>query len=765
MSDKTRRHLRLTGTRWIISRRARWTAQRTRVIVSLLFVLVCAVFVSAQDSAADTTRDPAALAARYLADDGTPHVPPLSPRFAVGDRLEFWVGKDDIPIRVSATLAAASPSIYLWVEDGLDYSVPQMSSLAAQVSTVYDIFQLRENYSQPLFFPGQGAVSDPTARMSVPDVDNDPHLYVLYTTDLNEDRDSLFNPNDSQPVALVPSGYSNQHEVLYVNTTPYPNVPLHDGLYFNTLIGILHPFIMSHNNPAQAPWLVEALNLSLRFTLQQTTITAQDARAFLDTPGTALLRQPQVTNRMQTVNGQQLFLNYLLQRYGIQLYLDLFLEPGEGITPLDAALLKNDIIDPVTGAPVTGRDAFADFVLANLINLPTGDLRYVHRITPTGDNQHAFSTLIPDLRRGSLSGQTVNQFGTVYLHYTAQAAENVSFAFEGDAAVARLRLPDDFDSSDEFYWSGRAPDQDTTMTRAFDLRSVNEATLTFDVWHDLAANWNYGYVSLSTDSGETWIPLPSTSAEQGTTATNRYGLAFGPGYTGVSSPAAPRPFPIMGVIIAQDGMTLGEITPDSPAAEAGLRQGDRIIGYDGAVWSATPDVIGLLGSYAPGDTLNLYVERGIQRLDVPLVLAEHPTRVIQPDPLWLPQTVDLTPFTGLEVELRFEYVSLPGRENDGIAVNNIAIPEIDYADDDGWTLNGWQVVTNTLPQQWLVQSVTSGSEATSLRVRPLIGVGSGETSGEWTFSLQPSETVLFAISALNDDTYQPTAFNAALREG
>lgn len=740
--------------------------------VSLRWCLIVACFlflgvslVAAQEDTPNTTRDPLSLAQRYLGYDGEPVILPITPIYEVGDTLDFWVSKGEAPTRVNATLAAAAPSVYVWVEDGLEYDTAGMAERAGQLSGIYDLLQRRDNYARPLMMPGQGAMSDPSAVMRVPDVDNDPHLYILYTTDLSEDRDFVFNPNDSLPVLLAPGGFSNQHEIIYINTTPYTDVSLHDPLYLNALVAVFCDFIMSANNPTQAPWLAEALNLSLRLQLQQTPITAEQAAAFLDAPDTSILRLPPLTSQSQTVSGQQMFLNYVMQRYGFLPYIDLFLEPGEGIAPVDAVLLGNAIIDPTTGAEVGGLDAFADFVIANVFNFPFGDGRYMHIVTPLEQTQRAPVTPIEDLDEGSLSGQSVNQFGTVYLGHSTQEATTVVFRFEGAETVARLPMPFGVDPEDSFYWSGHAPGEDTTMTRAFDLRDADEATLTFDVWYDLANEWNYGYVSVSTDDGATWIPFPSESEAQGTTTENRHGIAYGPGYTGISNPAGPRPFPIMGVVIASDGITLGEISPGSAAEAAGLQPNDVIIGYDGEVWQNTPNILGLLANYSPGDTLNLYIQRGDERMDVPLVLGAHPTRVVQPNPLWLAQTVDLTPFAGQEILLRFEYISLPGRENGGFAVNNIAIPEIAYQDDGDWLMNGWESVTNTLPQQWLVQAATTGTVTDPPHVRPLIGVGSAETKGEWTFSLQPEETLLIAISGINDDTYERATFEVEMREG
>ena len=181
-----------------------------------------------------------------------------------------------------------------------------------------------------------------------------------------------------------------------------------------------------------------------------------------------------------------------------------------------------------------------------------------------------------------------------------------------------------------------------------------------------------------------------------------------------------------------------------------------------------PDIIGLLGNYNPGDTVNLFVQRGNQTMTIPVVLGAHPTRVKPLDPVWVHQEVDLSPFVGQEVMLRFEYVSQPQGGGYGVAVDNIAIPELDYLDDaegtQGWTLNGWQQVENQVAQKFLVQYISSGTQNKRPRVRPLIAPGDAATSGEWHFDIDAQEVVVFAISGLNNDTMLPAHFTLKLAQ-
>ena len=195
--------------------------------------------------------------------------------------------------------------------------------------------------------------------------------------------------------------------------------------------------------------------------------------------------------------------------------------------------------------------------------------------------------------------------------------------------------------------------------------------------------------------------------------------------------------------------------------------GDRIAGYDGRPWPGRPNIIAWLSNYRPGDTVNLYIQRGDTFHDVPVTLAAHPTRVFVPDAVWLRQEADLSAYAGRTIQVRFAYVSQPGVPNAGAAVDNITIPEIGFRDDveggvPGWTLNGWQPMTNQTPQQFLVQAASIGQDRASSGVRRLLGPNGG-ARGIWEFNLAAGQLLLLAISGMNDDTDQPASFDLRLR--
>jgi len=77
------------------------------------------------------------------------------------------------------------------------------------------------------------------------------------------------------------------------------------------------------------------------------------------------------------------------------------------------------------------------------------------------------------------------------------------------------------------------------------------------------------------------------------------------------------------------GALIVDVTPDSPAEQAGLREGDVLVALDGKALDEESDLAALIAGYEPGDEITLEVsELGMQAADesreVKVVLAEHP---------------------------------------------------------------------------------------------------------------------------------------------
>jgi immune inhibitor A len=78
-------------------------------------------------------------------------------------------------------------------------------------------------------------------------------------------------------------------------------------------------------------------------------------------------------------------------------------------------------------------------------------------------------------------------------------------------------------------------------------------------------------------------------------------------------------------------------------------------------------------------------------------------------PAWVDESIDLTPYAGQQVLVRFEYVSDEAAAAAGFAVDDISVPEIGFSDDaesdNGWQASGFTRLTAPLTQRYIIQFV------------------------------------------------------------
>jgi immune inhibitor A len=84
---------------------------------------------------------------------------------------------------------------------------------------------------------------------------------------------------------------------------------------------------------------------------------------------------------------------------------------------------------------------------------------------------------------------------------------------------------------------------------------------------------------------------------------------------------------------------------------------------------------------------------------------------------WKNEIVDLSQYIGKKILLRFEYITDAAINGEGLMVDDIAIPVINYQtdfeqDNGGWEMSGFIRLQNRLPQTYLVSIVKKGTETT-----------------------------------------------------
>ncbi|MBC8163716.1 MAG: immune inhibitor A [Roseiflexaceae bacterium] len=501
--------------------------------------------------------------------------------------------------QVSARLRYAGPNVLMYIDTAFDAETPQENiERAAQ-----DFEQRIYPRSQELF-----------GRERSPGVDGDPRLTIL-NTDVRG-AGGYFSSADG--VTTQVNRFSNQRDMFvisagadWIGTPDYSATLAHE---FQHMI----EWNVARRSPS---WFNEGLStLSEDLFGYVGQSTAELHLAEPDIQLTAWAADSATTGRHYGTSN--LFMRYIHEHYGGDAVLSelIQLDAGNDTSAFVAVAQR-------TRADIDSfDDIVADWAVANTLNdSAVGDGRFAYALLP--------STIEP-AEAGASAAADVAQYGADYLQLPRGPT---ALRFDGADTVPLVgALPADGRYA---WWSNAGDDSIQTLTRAFDLRSLQQATLQLSLWHEIELNYDYGYAAVSTDDGATWTTLAGGT----TTTEDPQGANLGAGLTGLSG-----------------------------VPEADIQQG----------------------------------ERG----------------------RWIEEQLDLTPFVGQEILLRFLMVSDAAVSGAGMMIDNIRIPELNYVDgveqgDSGWQANGFARVDGELPQQWALRLIRQGPGGTSVEPLPVDSQG------------------------------------------
>ena len=214
------------------------------------------------------------------------------------------------------------------------------------------------------------------------------------------------------------------------------------------------------------------------------------------------------------------------------------------------------------------------------------------------------------------------------------------------------------------WWGNRGDSIDSKLTRELDLSTVDQATLEFWTWFRLEKDWDYAYVEVSSDGGDTWTILKG----QYTTSQNPIGNNLGHGFTGASGG-------------------------------------------------------------------------------------------------WVKERMDLSPYTGGKVLLRFEYVTDDAVYLDGFVIDDVAIPELGLVDgaeeDGGWHSEGFMRIENALPQRYIVRVIQEATDGSiSVRDMDLDEMSQGQLLVQGFGSRLAHAVVV--VSPITRGTHQPARYSLSV---
>jgi len=426
--------------------------------------------------------------------------------FQIGDRRSFWVtdtGTDDTSSH-DATLRYAGETLYFWVEDGVDYEESDLEDLARTFED--EIVPTDREFFGSEWNPG---------------VDNDPHIYILYTTGVGFQTAGYFSSQDEiHPDA---EENSNAAEMFVINAD---NSPLWDEYTYGVLAHEFQHMIHWYRDRNETSWINEGM--SELATLLNDYYHGGFIFEYLVDPDLQLNDWPNDENATTPHYGAGfIFVTYFLERFGEEATQALVADAANGLESIDNVLAQLAISDPLTNTPITADDLVLDWGLTNFLsdNSFAGG-RYAYNTYPDMLPTTAETTELVEECSGT-NTRNVSQYGFDYI--TISCPGSTTLRFEGSTRTGLL--PASPYSGDYAYWSNKGDESDMTLTRAFDFTEASgPITLSYQTWYDIETDWDYVYLLASTNNGDDWTFITTPSG----TDTDPTGNSYGWGYTGDS---------------------------------------------------------------------------------------------------------------------------------------------------------------------------------------------------------------------------------------
>lgn len=419
--------------------------------------------------------------------------------YDVGAQKEFWVTNTDTDenFKITATLQFVGENLYFWIENDVNFKQSDLKKLA----TTFDeeIIPTNREFFGMEWNPG---------------VDGDPRFYVLYASGLGRSLAGYYSSADQLHPDAHP--YSNAHEMFLLNSD---NVKLNENYIYGTLAHEFQHMIHWYQDKNEETWVNEG------FSMLAEHVNEYDAGGFdwdyMANPDMQLNDwSGDVGSNSANYGASYLFMVYFLDRFGEEATKALVSHAENGFASIDAVMRELNIINPSTGKPYTGIEVFGDWTVANWLQDSGID-----------NKRYDYKSYSPYSIRATESHSTcpvtitnnVHQFGVDYVELECVGTFDIQF--QGSQAVQLLPFPQ-ASSGDFFFWSNEGDESDMRLSRQFDLTEVTgPVEMTFRTWYDLEEDYDYAYLSASTD-GVNWEKLQTQTCTNENPSGNSYGCGW-----------------------------------------------------------------------------------------------------------------------------------------------------------------------------------------------------------------------------------------------
>jgi hypothetical protein len=409
------------------------------------------------------------------------------PGFQIGDRQIFHTDEGN----VEATLVSITENTYFWVDDAL--YLEEADVLAAAQRLEGDFYtRINHLFDQPW----------------TPGIDGDVRFSILHLAGYGDEFElGYFSDQDEYPRTLFHD--SNEQEIIYLNMG---QLDIGSDLYFGTLIHELQHLYQWNLDKNEATWLNEGISqLAELYSGLDTALPD----AYLARPDTRLDHWEYDEDIIDAhYANSYLFAVYLWDQLGEMGVYELVRQPANGLASVGIIL---DGFQPDRSL----EQFIADWTVANFLNDPASGDQYAYK------NLKLIQPTLRDRIR-VLPFKNLFELDQLAVHYIdLDHSGPLNLTFAGDTITELIDTPPA--GGEQMWYAPPANDTHAQLTATFDLRQLDQATLEFDTWYDLEKDFDFAYLSVSSDQGSTWRVLSPHSWSSGD---------YGPGFTGSSTSMA-----------------------------------------------------------------------------------------------------------------------------------------------------------------------------------------------------------------------------------
>lgn len=474
----------------------------------------------------------------------------------LGNGIKFWplydTTTDDLYLTPYVLVAENPNTAQIWVQQSI-YNTDQIIPILSNVNYILDEYSDNILPTDELNF-GSPITRDGTNSL-VATVFFDPEYYkdtserhVILISDIIDEN--FYDPSYPYYVAgFFHPGYIDLFDRNIITIDSYdwinrigPDVK-YPYTYEGTIAHELQHLIHYDLDSGETTWINEGCSMYAE-TLCGYGFQTSASNHFFFTPDNSLTIWGDQTdiNILADYGQTYLFVMYLFDHYGREEIIKYIANnPLHGKESITDSLINK-------GHATSFEEVFIDWTLANLLRKDSGPYGYtsynMNLLDPINSKMPPISSFY-----GSSLGNTFSMegndtgvsnlgpWGTDYVWIDGATTKNIiELIFDGQDTPYVYKWQEVRINNDAAFWSNAYNLLDAVLAQRIDLEGTSSPELTFDTLYDIEDEWDFGFVQVSTDNGNTWTSL------QNTTTTSSIDPPFYPniidnlpGFTGLSN--------------------------------------------------------------------------------------------------------------------------------------------------------------------------------------------------------------------------------------